>query len=146
MNILPVFWPSASELTRLNWARFSIPVFGIIAAITALKVQTIYNLILDANAILLAAVVVPFMFGIWHAGANRTGALAGMIMGVMTWLVSSLVRPDLPGDLIGMVACFITMLVAIPLTTGIDPPRPLLTSDGEPVDLTNRLGVILREG
>lgn len=142
VNILPVFWPGADESKKILWARISIPVAGVIAGVTALKVQAIYNLILDANAVLLAAVVVPFILGIWWQRANRTGALAAMAAGVLTWLVSSIVWSELPGDLIGMAACLVTMIIVTPLTQKIDPPRPLLTTDGEEIDLTDRLGVL----
>lgn len=142
-NILPVFWPGASQRRKLMWARVSIPVAGIVAAVTALKVQAIYDLILDANAVLLAAVVVPFVLGIWWQAANRTGALAAMSTGILTWLISRLIWPELPGDLIGMVACLVTMLIVAPLTQDFDPPLPLLNADGEEIELTDRLGILL---
>ena len=145
VNILSVIWPDADEHRKILWARISIPVAGIIAGVTALKVQAIYNLILDANAVLLAAVVVPFVLGIWWQAANRAGALAAMTAGVLTWLISSIVWAELPGDLIGMAACLVTMLIVTPLTQEIDPPRPLLTTDGEQIDLTDRLGVLFKQ-
>ncbi len=141
-NILPVFWPDADQNRRVLWARASIPIVGIIAGVTALKVQAIYNLILDANAVLLAGVVVPFVVGIWWRKANRTGAVTAMFTGVAVWLVSRVLWPELPGDLIGMGACLITIFVVTPLTQKSDPPRPLLSSDGEEVDLTDRLGIL----
>ena len=142
-NILPVFWPGANQRRKLMWARVSIPVAGIVAAVTALKVQAIYDLILDANAILLAAVVVPFLLGIWWQAANRTSALAAMMTGVLAWFVSRLIWPELPGDLIGMVVCLVTMLIVAPLTQDFDPPLPLLNADGEEIELTDRLGILL---
>ena len=144
VNILSVIWPDAKESKKILWARVCIPVAGIIAGVTALKVQAIYNLILDANAVILAAVVVPFVLGIWWQAANRAGALAAMAAGVLTWLISSLVWAELPGDLIGMAACLVTMLIVTPLTQKIDPPLPLFTSDGEQIDLTGRLGILFK--
>ncbi len=143
-NILPVLRPEADQAARLLWARISIPVAGIIGAITALRVQTIFDLILDANAVLLAAVVTPFVLGIWWRKANRAGALAAMAAGMVVWSVSRVLRPDLPGDLLGMAACLLTMLVVTPLTQRLDPPRPLLTSDGKDADLTDRLGIMTK--
>jgi len=139
-NILPVFWPHASQQRRLLWARVSIPVAGVIAAVVALKVQAIYELILDANAILLAAVIVPFVLGIWWQKANRTGAIVAMITGVLVWFATSMIKPEWPGDLVGMAACLASMLIATPLTQKFDPPRPLVTADGERIELKDRLG------
>jgi SSS family transporter len=140
-NILPVFWPQAEQRLKLIWARVSIPVAGIIAAVVALKVQVIYDLILDASAVLLAAVVVPFVLGIWWKSANRTGALSAMFSGMLVWIISSNLWPELPGDLLGMFACLVTMLIVTPLTGKFDPPRPVVTLDGDEVELKDRLGI-----
>jgi len=68
--------------------------------------------------------------------------LSAMGVGVLVWLFSSFMWPDLPGDLIGMGACLITMLIVVPLSQKSDPPLPLLSSDGEQVELSDRLGVL----
>jgi len=44
--------------------------------------------------------------------------------------------------LIGLAASLITMLVVTPLTQRFDPPKALRDSDGSPVELTNRLGIL----
>jgi Na+/proline symporter len=139
-NILPAIWPGFSDRQRLTWARITIPLAGIIAAVVALKVQAIYDLILASNEVLLAGVVVPFILGIWWRASNRTGAVAAMIVGVYTWLLSSWLWPSWAGDLVGMLACLLTMLVVTPLTQQIDPPRTLHTVDGQAVALRDRLG------
>jgi SSS family solute:Na+ symporter len=141
-NILPLIWPKEAERRKLAWARISIPVAGIIAALIALKVQAIYDLILAANEVLLAAVVVPFVLGIWWKASNRTGALAAMAAGIFVWILSSWLWPSLPGDLLGLLACLLTMLLVTPLTQRSDPPRPLLSIDGEEVQLRDRLGIL----
>jgi len=145
-NILPVFWPEKALRYKLLWARVCIPVAGIIAAFIALEVQAIYDLILASNEALLAAVVAPFILGIWWQAANRSGAVAGMTIGVLVWLLGLWFWPELPGDLLGMVACFVTMLIVTPLTQASDPPRPLLSSDGQVVELRDRLGIIWGKG
>jgi SSS family solute:Na+ symporter len=141
-NILPLLWPQSARRYKLVWARITIPVAGIIAAVIALQVQAIYDLILTANEILLAAVVVPFVLGIWWKISNRTGALAAMAAGVVVWILTSWIWPGLPGDLLGMAACLLTMLVVTPLSQKTDPPRPLLASDGEQIELSHRLGIL----
>jgi Na+/proline symporter len=141
-NILPLVWPQEAERRKLAWARISIPVAGIIAALIALKVQAVYDLILGANEIVLAAVTVPFVLGIWWKAANRTGALAAMAAGICIWILSSWLLPSLPGDLLGMFACLLTMLIVTPLTQRNDPPGLLLPIDGEEVQLRDRLGIL----
>ena len=43
-NIVPFFKPDVTQEERLAWARYSIPVIGVIALVVALRVQTVYDL------------------------------------------------------------------------------------------------------
>ena len=141
-NILPLFKRQASDRARLLATRVAIPVFGSFAVYVALEVQVVYNLIMDANSVSLVCVVVPFIVGVWWSRANRTGALASMIMGFLTWILSILFLPDLAGDLLGMFVGLIAMLIVTACTQKFDPPSPVLNSDGEEIELTNRLGTL----
>ena len=142
VNILPLFKLAASDRLRLLATRVAIPVFGSIAVYVALEVQVVYNLILDANSVILVSVTVPFIVGVWWRKANRSGALASMAVGFITWLLVILLAPEYPGDLLGLLAGLVTILVVTPLTQRADPPRLLLDADGEVVELKNRLGTL----
>lgn len=141
-NILPLFRPQATDRLRLFWTRAAIPLFGIIAIYVALEVQVVYDLILDANSVILVCVTVPFIVGVWWRRANRAGALASMAVGFLTWFLAIVYTPHLPGDLLGLLTGFITILVVTPLTQKVDPPEPLRNSDGEEVEFRDRLGTI----
>jgi Na+/proline symporter len=80
--------------------------------------------------------------GVWWKKANRSGALAAMAVGLTTWLSTLFLAPRLPADFIGLAASLLTMLVVTPLTQKLDPPRELRDGDGNPVDMSNRLGVL----
>ena len=95
----------------------------------------------DSNILGLAAIIVPFILGVWWTKANRTGALSGMAAGIAGWLITLQVAPNLPADFIGLAACLIVMLVVTPLTQK-SPPRTLCDSDGNPIDTTDRLGTL----
>jgi SSS family solute:Na+ symporter len=142
VNILPLIKRQASDRQRLLATRISIPVFGILAVYVALEVQVIYELIMDANSVKLVCVAVPFVAGIWWKRANRTGVLASMAMGFITWFVAIVVAPEFPGDILGLLAALVTILVVSPLTQKVDPPKPLRNSDGEEVEFKDRLGSI----
>jgi hypothetical protein len=62
-----------------------------------------------------------------------------MAVGIITWIVTSVRYPELPGDFIGLGVSLVTMLIAVPLTQDLDPPRPLVDRDGNPVDLSHRI-------
>lgn len=141
-NILPRLKHDPSERLQLLVIRLSIPVGGVFAVVVALNSRDVFDTILDANMVMLAAVIAPFILGIWWKKANRSGALAGMVAGVGTWLVVSMLSETLPADLLGFGACVLTMLVVTPLTQTFDPPRGLIDHDGNPVELDNRLGVL----
>jgi Na+(H+)/acetate symporter ActP len=60
-----------TDRSRLLATRIAIPVFGTIAVYVALEVQVVYDLIQDANSVLLVCVTIPFFAGIWWKKANR---------------------------------------------------------------------------
>jgi SSS family solute:Na+ symporter len=141
-NILPLFKRRPTDWHQLMATRIAVLVFGMVAVYVALTVQEIYNLIQDANSVILVCVTVPFVLGVWWKRANRTGALASMAMGFLTWFVVIVFMPEFPGDLLGLLVGLVTMLVVTPLTQETDPPTLLLTSDGEEVALKDRLGTL----
>jgi Na+/proline symporter len=141
-NLLPLVKPNPSDELQLQVVRWAILVFGIIAVTFALNAQVVFDTLLDGNLLMLAAVIVPFILGVWWQKANRTGALAAMSMGVVSWLTTSLLYPELPGDLIGLGVSFVTMIIVTPLTQTFDPPRALVDIDGNPIELSNRLGTL----
>jgi len=141
-NLLPLVKKDPGERLSLNVARYSIPVIGLIAIVVALQFQSVFELMVDSNILGLAIILVPFVFGIWWRKANRTGALATMLVGTIVWLSTLAVAPELPADFIGFVAGLITMLVVTPLTQTFDPPRQLVDGDGNPIDTSDRLGTL----
>lgn len=142
VNILPLFRSELSDRGRLLATRIAIPVFGIIAVYVALEVQVVYDLIQDANSVILVCVTVPFITGVWWKRANRTGALVSMAMGFLTWLVAILVAPEFPGDLLGLLVGLVAILIVTPITQKIDPPVPLKDGDGQEVEFKDRLGTL----
>lgn len=141
-NLLPLVHRDPTDRRMLLVARIAIPVCGVIAVIVALKAQVVFDVMIDANMLTLTAVVAPFFLAVWWRKANRTGALAAMFAGFSAWLITPFVSPELPGDLIGLAVSLVTMVVVTNLTQEFDPPRQVVDIDGNPVELTNRLGVM----
>ena len=142
VNILPLFKPELTDKLRLLATRIAIPVFGSMAVYVALEVQVVYDLIMDSNSVILVCVTIPFIVGVYWRKANRTGALVSMAVGFLTWLVAILFAPGFPGDLLGLLTGLVAMLVATKLTQKSDPPEPLRNSDGEEVEMKDRLGTL----
>jgi SSS family transporter len=124
-NLLPLVHNDASDQLKLTVARWGIFACGAVAVIVALNARFVFDKVLDANLLMLAAIIVPFILGVWWQKANRAGALSAMVVGIIAWLATGLFYPNLPGDLIGLGACLATMLIVTPLTQKMDPPRPV---------------------
>lgn len=143
-NLLPWIKPGLVEndKQRLHALRIAIPILALIGMLVALKLQTVYNLIINANTVLLTAVTAPFILGIWWQKSNRYGALAAMAGGFLTWLVCWHFYPEIPGDLLGLMACTIIMLIVSTMTQKQCPPEPLRDIDGNIVLAKDRLGLL----
>ena len=141
-NAAPFFRKNQTDDQSLTVVRIMIPVIGTIAVFIALRFQKVFDLMVDSNILGLAAIIVPFILGVWWTKANRTGALSAMAAGIIAWLVTLNVAPGLPADFIGLTACLVTMLIVTPLTQKFDPPTPLADSDGQPIDTNDRLGTL----
>lgn len=141
-NVLPLVKRNPSTRLGLIVARAAIPGCGLVSIAIAFQFQYVFDLILDANILGMAAIIVPFIVGVWWRKANRTGALSSMAAGLSAWLVTMLVAPALPADFIGLGASLVTMFVVTPLTQVSDPPKPLVDNEGHPVDMKDRLGIL----
>lgn len=141
-NLLPFAVRNPSDRLRLRVVRWGIPGCGLVGVGIALNAQVVFNTMLDANLLMLSAVIVPFILGVWWQKANRAGALAAMLAGIVTWIVTSIYYPSLPGDFLGLGVSLVTMLIVTPLTQKLDPPRALVDADGNRVALDNRLGIL----
>ena len=62
-----------------------------------------------------------------------------MATGFITWFSVIVFAPWLPGDLLGLV---IALVIVTSLTQKSDPPQPLRDSNGEEVEMKNRLGTL----
>jgi Na+/proline symporter len=132
-NVLPFFKRDPSPQLTLLVARLGIPLFGTVAILIALRIQVVFDLMVDANILGLAAIIVPFILGVYWSKANRTGALSGMGAGLAIWLITMQLWPNLPADFMGLGASLVVMVVVSLLTQQLDPPRQLADSDGNPV-------------
>ena len=141
-NVLPLIKRNPSTRLGLIVARLAIPACAIVSIAIAMKFQVVFDLVLDANILGMAAIIVPFIMGVWWTKANRTGALSAMAEGLAAWLGTMLLMPSWPADFIGLGTSLGTMLVVTPLTQKIDPPRPLIDSEGNPVEMKDRLGTL----
>jgi Na+/proline symporter len=139
-NLLPLVKNQPNDRLRLQVARIAIPICGLLATYIAFNADRVVQVIIDATAVLLAAIIVPFILCFWWKKANRSGALAGLFGGFLVWMIASSMETEFPPDLIGFCVSAIAMLLVTVLTQKFDPPRALTDIDGNPVELTERFG------
>jgi len=141
-NLLPLVHKNPSDTLTLNVARWFIPIVAVLGIYIALVGRDIYDIMVDSNILSMTATAVPALMVVWWSKANRIGALSAMAGGVLTWLISRAVAPELPGDLIGMGACLVIMVTVSLATQKIDPPKPARDIDGNIVEFKNRIGIL----
>ena len=124
-NILRNIKPSMSDAATLKAMRWSVLVFTALVLTYALSMQgtSIYDLVSGAYQITLVGAFVPLVFGLYWKRATTQGAVLSIVLGVGTWLaflsISSLAEL-FPGQLAGLVAALIGMLVGTLLPQAID--------------------------
>jgi len=138
-NLLPLVRSNPSEQLRFRVARYSIPFVGLVSTYIAFNANRVVEVLLDSVAVLLAAIIAPFIACFWWNKANRSGALASMAAGFTAWQVAGLLGTETPPDLLGFCASAIVMWLVSLMTQEFDPPRPLTDIDGNTVELKDRL-------
>ena len=73
----------------------------------------IYEMVSSAYQVTLVSAFVPLTFGLYWKGANTTGAIAAIVLGISSWLVFLLtpLGADWPAPLVGVLMAVIGMVV-----------------------------------
>jgi len=151
-NLLPMLKPDLSERAKLMISRLLVPVIAFLSLAIAFWAKTIYFLMNLSWELILMVQGIPFILGIYWKKANRSGAIASVIVnfavwiplilwllpitlefedGVFDWAVwDAIYIAAVPALIAGTIAFVVVSL----LTQERDPPRPLLDIDGNPIE------------
>jgi len=146
-NIYKKLKKGVDEDATLRATRYSVFVVGVLGLCTALFFQNVYQLMVKSFSILMVGLFVPMTAAIYWRKANEAGAVASMLSGLLSWLAlefwnQKYAAAPVPSELI---AAGIGLLVLLPvslLTNRLDPPKAPTDINGEPVDISDRLGVL----
>ena len=124
-NILRNIKPGMSDAATLKAMRWSVLVFTGLVLTYAIKMQgtSIYDLVSGAYQITLVGAFIPLVFGLYWKRATTQGAVLSIVLGVGTWvafLSMSSLAELFPGQLVGLIAALIGMLVGTLLPQAID--------------------------
>lgn len=147
-NIQLAIRPKATDKQILRWTRVLVPVALAFSALIALAAARIYWLMCMAYAIALTVIFIPFVLGIFWKKFNQYGCLTYIIAAIIIETVLTIHYIPVYGweDATYMVAlptmaiCLVISVVVTLLTQNVDPPKPFVDIDGNPLPLKNWLG------
>ncbi len=109
-NILKPRFRIVSDKKLLLLSRLSVLVVAAIALAMALRRGNIYELVGEAASVGLVSLFVPLTAGLFWKKANKTGAIASIIAGMVVWLIAEWAATPVEGILFGLTASFIAMI------------------------------------
>jgi solute:Na+ symporter, SSS family len=156
-NLYRYFKPKADSVETLKAVRIAIPATAVACMLIAIFFPSLYKLIVFAGCIGLPTVVPAFVAGLFWKKANLKGAVASFFAGVVAWVIGfvwalphtieanwymvnyekwywidegiwdALFFATIPA----VVVCVITLIVVSLKTQRSDPPKPMLSANGE---------------
>jgi SSS family transporter len=119
-NIYKHFKPHMSDKHELLAFRVSLAVFTacVLGYAMAMKGTPIYEQVSNAYQVTLVGAFIPLVCGLYWKRATRQGAIASIVLGIVTWLMVLLtpLKEDIPPQLAGIVMAAIGMLVGSLIT------------------------------
>ncbi len=85
--IRPLLKRSITDRQLLVLTRLSILLFSIVATVMACMRSNIYELVAESSILSLVSLFAPLTIGLYWKGASRVGALASMVLGMVTWII-----------------------------------------------------------
>jgi solute:Na+ symporter, SSS family len=67
--------------------RLSVLIFSLLATVMACMRSNIYELVGESSILSLVSLFAPLTFGLYWKRTSRGGALAGMVLGMLTWII-----------------------------------------------------------
>lgn len=141
-DLIRFFKPKIKDHQILKICRLCVPLLGTASLYLALTHKTVYSLMVDSWSILLATLFVPLTAGIYWSRANHPGALAGMLTGLLAWLIFLQLMPSLPADLMAVPVSLFFIIVVSRVTLSSIPPKPLIDNSKNLVPFKNKLGIL----
>ena len=113
-NIYKHFRPGLTDKQELRAFRVSLLFFtaGVLGYAIKMKGTPIYEMVSSAYQVTLVGAFIPLVCGLYWKRATRYGAIASIVLGIMTWLLFLLtpLSESFPAQLAGIVAAAIGMV------------------------------------
>jgi solute:Na+ symporter, SSS family len=113
-NIYKQFRPNMTDKQELFAFRVSLFVFTccVLAYAVAMKGTPIYEMVSGAYQVTLVGAFVPLVCGLYWPRSTRYGAIASIVLGIVTWLIFLLtpLGSDFPAQLAGVLMSIVGMI------------------------------------
>jgi SSS family transporter len=113
-NVLRPFLPHMSDRQFLLTLRLVLVSFALAVLVFALESDaSIYQMVQNAYKVTLVSAFAPLVLGLFWKRATTAGAVASVVLGLVTWLLMEAVAADalVPPQLVGLAASFLGMVV-----------------------------------
>lgn len=114
-NIWRQFRPHQSDKQALLAMRVTVLIFSALVLFYAISMQgsSIYEMVSGAYQVTLVGAFIPLLFGLYWQKATTQGAIFGIVLGLLTWLLLLLTPAgeEFPAQLAGVLASLVGMLI-----------------------------------
>jgi SSS family transporter len=127
-NVLRPFLPHMSDRQFLLTLRLVLVIFALVVLVFALESDaSIYQMVQNAYKVTLVSAFAPLVLGLFWKRATTAGALASVLLGLVTWLLMEAVAPEalVPPQLVGLAASFLGMVAGSLATRPAHAPAQL---------------------
>ena len=121
-NIIRPRFKNLTDKQVLLSMRLSVVGVAGLSAALALMRHNIYKLVGQASAISLVCLFVPLMGGVYWKRANHVGAIASMIVGLISWIIPEAYGSEYPSIIYGLLGSIGGMILGSLLTPPIRTP------------------------
>lgn len=98
-NIWKPYFKQKSLLISMRW---SVLVLALISILLAFNNQSIFELVSLASSFGLVSLFFPFTFTLFVPFTTSSGVIAGMLLGIIAWIVAEIMKTEIPSIFYGM--------------------------------------------
>jgi SSS family solute:Na+ symporter len=109
--VKPLAKRTFNDRQLLNLTRVSVLLFSTLATVMACLRSNIYELVGESSVLSLVSLLAPLTLGLYWKKANGTGALLGMISGIVSWLIFSSFESEWPALVPATLISFATLIL-----------------------------------
>jgi solute:Na+ symporter, SSS family len=110
-NIVKPLKPDLTDKQLLYVMRLAVVFITFMSVVFASLNKSIYELARQSSEISLVSLFVPLVFGLYWKRASAWGALGSMVIGLIVWLISTIIGTEYPPIIYGLLSSIAAMIV-----------------------------------